>query len=65
MSLFYGFRGYAGLDFIIEINLFQSPYHQFGISFFGEDYNDKFQIEKLSIGLIAINLVLVFYKPIQ
>lgn len=63
MSLFYGFRGYKGLDFIIEINMFSSPYHHFGVSFFGDEYNDEYMVERLDIGLIVINIVLVFYKP--
>ena len=61
MSLVYGFKGYIGIDFIIEINMFSSPYHHFGVSFFGDDEGPLLR-EKLVIGLIFFNLVLHFYK---
>ena len=61
MSVVFGLRGYIGLDFIIEINALSSPYHQLGISFFGDDDGPLLR-EKLSIGLIFFNLVFHFYK---
>lgn len=64
MSLVYGFRKHIGIDFIIEINMLSSPYHQFGVSFFGDDEGPMLR-ETLSIGLIFFNLVLHFYKHKQ
>jgi hypothetical protein len=61
MSLVYGFRKHIGLDFIIEINMLSSPYHHFGVSFFGED-EGKYLVEKLVIGFIFFNIVIHFYK---
>lgn len=49
------------MDFIIEINMLSSPYHHFGVSFFGDDEGPLLR-EKLVIGLIFFNLVLHFYK---
>lgn len=61
MSLVYGFRKHLGIDLVFEINMFSSPYHHFGISFFGED-TDTHLVETLCIGMIFINVILVFYK---
>lgn len=62
ISLVYGFRKHIGIDIIFEINQFSSPYHHFGISFFGEDDPRGFLAEKLVIGLVFANIVIVFYK---
>lgn len=61
MATVYGFKNYIGLDFIVEINMFSSPYYQLGVSFFGDDDGPLLR-EKLSIGLIFFNLVFHFYK---
>lgn len=61
MSLVYGFRNYLGLDFIIEINMFSSPYYQIGLSFFGEN-NKTHYVQTLCIGFVFFNFILVFYK---
>lgn len=62
MSLVYGFRKHLGIDLIFEVNQFSSPYHHFGISFFGEDDERGYLAEKLVIGLVFVNVVIVFYK---
>ena len=61
MSLVYGFKNYLGLDVIFEINMFSSPYHQLGVSFFGEN-NKTHYVETLAIGLVFVNIIIVFYK---
>ena len=61
MSLVYGFRNNLGIDLIFEINMFSSPYHHLGVSFFGEDSKTHL-IETLVIGLVFFNIVIVFYK---
>jgi len=62
MSLVYGYRKNVGIDIVFEINQFSSPYHHLGISFFGEDDERGFLAEKLVIGLVFANVVIVFYK---
>ena len=62
MSLVYGFRKNLGIDLVFEVNQFSSPYHHLGISFFGEDDDRGFLAEKLVIGLVFVNIVIVFYK---
>lgn len=61
MSLVYGFKNYLDIDLIFEINMLSSPYYQFGISFFGEN-NRTHHVQTLCIGIIFINVVIVFYK---
>ena len=62
MSLVYGFRKNIGMDLILEINMFSSPYHHLGISFFGEDDPRGVLAEKLVIGMVFINVIFIFYK---
>ena len=62
MSLVYGYRKHLGIDLVFEVNQFSSPYHHLGISFFGEDDPRGFLAEKLVIGMVFVNIVIVFYK---
>jgi hypothetical protein len=62
IALVYGFIKNVGIDVVFEINQFSSPYHHLGISFFGEDDERGFLAEKLVIGLVFINVIIVFYK---
>jgi hypothetical protein len=62
IALVYGFIKNVGIDIVFEINQFSSPYHHLGISFFGEDDERGFLAEKLVIGLVFINVIIVFYK---
>jgi len=62
IALVYGFIKNVGIDLVFEINQFSSPYHHLGISFFGEDDERGFLAEKLVIGLVFINVIIVFYK---
>ena len=62
MSLVYGYRKNVGIDLVFEINTFSSPYHHLGISFFGEDDERGYLAEKLVIGMVFVNVVIVFYK---
>lgn len=62
ISLVYGFINNLGIDVVFEINQFSSPYHHLGISFFGEDDDRGYLAEKLVIGLVFVNVVIVFYK---
>jgi hypothetical protein len=62
IALIYGFIKNVGIDVVFEINQFSSPYHHLGISFFGEDDERGFLAEKLVIGMVFVNVVIVFYK---
>ena len=62
ISLVYGFINNLGIDLVFEVNQFSSPYHHLGISFFGEDDERGFLAEKLVIGMVFVNIVIVFYK---
>jgi hypothetical protein len=62
IALVYGFIKNVGIDVVFEINQFSSPYHHLGISFFGEDDERGYLAEKLVIGLVFINVIIVFYK---
>ena len=62
IALVYGFIKNVGIDLVFEINQFSSPYHHLGISFFGEDDERGYLAEKLVIGLVFINVIIVFYK---
>ena len=62
IALVYGFIKNVGIDLVFEINQFSSPYHHLGISFFGEDDDRGFLAEKLVIGMVFINIIIVFYK---
>ena len=42
--------------------MFSSPYYHFGISFIGEPHSKNILQEKLIIGLVFFNLVIIFYK---
>jgi hypothetical protein len=64
MSLIYGFNKYLNVEVVFEINTLSSPYHQLGISFFGEN-NRTHYVETLAIGLVFINIVIVFFKEKQ
>lgn len=61
MSLVYGFRKHLGIDVIFEVNMLSSPYYQLGLSFYGENNKTHF-VETLVIGLVFLNIVIVFYK---
>lgn len=58
----YGLYQRLGTAVLFEINMLSSPYYHFGISFFGEHHSKNIIQEKLIIGLVFINLVIVFYK---
>lgn len=62
IALVYGFIKNVGIDVVFEVNQFSSPYHHLGISFFGEDDERGYLAEKLVIGLVFINVIIVFYK---
>jgi hypothetical protein len=58
----YGMYQRLGTAVLVEINMLTSPYYHFGISFFGEEHSRKILQEKLIIGFVFFNLVIVFYK---
>jgi hypothetical protein len=58
----YGLYQRLGTAILFEINMLTSPYYHFGISFFGEPHSRNIIAEKLIIGLVFVNLVIVFYK---
>lgn len=58
----YGLYQRLGTAMLVEVNMLTSPYYHFGISFFGEPHSKNILQEKLIIGLVLFNLVIVFYK---
>lgn len=58
----YGLYQRLGTAVVVEVNMFSSPYYHFGISFIGEPHSKNILQEKLIIGLVLFNLVIVFYK---
>jgi len=58
----YGLYQRLGTAVVVEVNMFSSPYYHFGISFIGEPHSKNILQEKLIIGLVFINLVIIFYK---
>jgi len=58
----YGLYRRLGTAVVVEINMFSSPYYHFGISFIGEPHSKNILQEKLIIGLVFFNLVIIFYK---
>ena len=61
MSFVYGIINHIGMDILFEVNAFTSPYHHLGISFFLED-DEEYLKETLIIGMVFVNLIIVFYK---
>jgi hypothetical protein len=58
----YGLYQRLGTAVLFEINMLSSPYYHFGISFFGEPHSKNIIAEKLIIGLVFFNVVIIFYK---
>lgn len=58
----YGLYQRLGTAILFEINMLSSPYYHFGISFFGEHHSKNIIQEKLIIGLVFVNIVIIFYK---
>jgi hypothetical protein len=56
IALVIGFNKFIALDVIFEVNDFSTPYYSFGISFIKSEH------QELIIGLVFVNVVLVFYK---
>lgn len=62
IALGYGLYQRLGVAMVVEVNMFSSPYYHFGISFLSEPHSKDIVQEKLIIGLVLFNLVLIFYK---
>lgn len=57
----FGMKDYKALDLVIEINSLSTPYYSFGITFHGWENGD---VEELTIGVVIVNISIVFYKRI-
>ena len=64
VSVYFGQSGSDRTEFLIEVNVFTSPFYNIGI-FYNCVYEDEFQsIEELTIGLFFINFNVTFYKEV-
>lgn len=65
LALIMGFSGCHQVDISLEINTFQSPFYKIGI------FSDRHMLEdgsiedEVVIGLLFVNIVVVFWKPID
>ena len=59
-----GFYDVLFVELVFEINTLSTPYYQLGIFFYSEecDENSTVVIDKLIIGLLFINVNILFYK---
>jgi hypothetical protein len=64
-SICYGMYGNIKVDLLVEINMLDSPYYNLGV-FYNRTYEDGIQyIDQLTIGLVLVNLNIIFYKDIN
>lgn len=65
LALVMGFRGCHQMDIALEINTFQSPFYKIGI------FSDRHMLEdgsiedEVVIGLLFVNIMVVFWKPVD
>lgn len=65
LALIMGFSGCHQVDIALEINTFQSPFYKIGI------FSDRHMLEdgsiedEVVIGLLFVNIVVVFWKPVD
>jgi hypothetical protein len=65
LALIMGFRGCHQVDVAIEINTFQSPFYKVGIFSDRHSLEDGSVEDEVVIGLLFVNIVVVFWKPID
>lgn len=65
LALVMGFRGCNEFTVAIEINTFQSPFYKLGIFSDRHLLEDGSVEDEIVIGLLFVNIVVVFWKPID
>ena len=65
LALVMGFRGCHQMDIALEINTFQSPFYKIGIFSERHMLEDGSVEDEVVIGLLFVNIVVVFWKPID
>jgi hypothetical protein len=65
LALVMGFRGCHQVDVALEINTFQSPFYKIGIFSDRHLLQDGSVEDEVVIGLLFVNIVVVFWKPID
>lgn len=62
-SFVIGYMGYIEMDFVIEFKSPSNPYFHIGMSFTEHTTEDPDYIEQeLVIGLLFVNILVIFYK---
>ena len=65
LALVMGFSGCHQVDISLEINTFQSPFYKIGIFSDRHLLQDGSVEDEVVIGLLFVNIVVVFWKPID
>ena len=65
LALVMGFRGCHQVDVALEINTFQSPFYKLGIFSDRHLLQDGSVEDEIVIGLLFVNVVVVFWKPLD
>lgn len=65
LALVMGFRGCHQMDIALEINTFQSPFYKIGIFSDRHMLQDGSVEDEVVIGLLFVNIVVVFWKPLD
>lgn len=65
LALVMGFRGCHQVDVALEINTFQSPFYKIGIFSDRHLLQDGSIEDEVVIGLLFINIVVLFWKPLD
>ena len=65
LALVMGFRGCHQVDIALEINTFQSPFYKIGIFSDRHLLQDGSIEDEVVIGLLFVNIVVLFWKPLD
>lgn len=65
LALVMGFRGCHQVDIALEINTFQSPFYKIGIFSDRHLLQDGSVEDEVVIGLLFVNIVVLFWKPLD
>ena len=63
-SVYFGQLGSSRTEFLIEVNVFTSPYYNIGMSYNCVYENEYTSVDELTIGLFFINFNVIFYKEV-
>ena len=65
LALIMGFKGCHEVTMAIEINTFQSPFYKIGIFSDRHSLEDGSVEDEIVIGLLFVNIMVVFWKPMD